>query len=209
MKRGVLLSLVTILMVIFLAGFIPVGSGHPFIVSDNFVLSDGENVVPEIWSDSLEIYESETLDGRIWVNSLGIARWKVRWARNEADIIENLNMMIRVNGSGVDKLLLAEYVDGWWVVSYNHTEPALLEFSVYSVSSYGMTEFVQLAENVEIIWDRIVIITMTTNIDIITDITLTEPSTSAEFELVVFLGILGISIIIIVVVILYVIKKKW
>ena len=167
---------------------------------------------PESWSDSLEIYESEAPDGRIDVNSFGVAKWKVRWTSNGTEIVDELTMMIRVNGSEVDELLLAEYVDGWWIVSYNHTEPALLEFSVYSVNSYNMTEFVQLAENVEIIWDRIVIIAVITNTDIITDTTSdttsTESITTEEFELNIFLVILGMSIATIIVVILYIIRRK-
>lgn len=163
--------------------------------------------IPEIWSDSLEIYESETSDDRIWVSSFGVARWKVRWADNRTEIIENLDMLIQISGVGVDELLLANYIDGWWAVSYNHTEPALLEFSVYSVSSYGMTEFVQLAKNVGIIWDRIVIISVTTNTNVTTDVTPTGSVDVDDSKLGIVLVILG-SAGIFIVLILYIIKKK-
>jgi len=165
---------------------------------DEYPLDEEGNVrtEPESWTDSLEIYESETPDSRINVNSFCTVRWKVRWAGNGTKVIENLDMLIQISGSEVDEILLAEYVDGWWTVSYNHTEPALLEFSVYSVISYGMTDFVQLVENVEIIWDRVIIISTTT----------TTP-TSIDFGLPILLGISGT--VLFIAVLIYVIKKKW
>jgi len=163
---------------------------------------------PEPWSDLLKIYKSETLDDRVNVNSFGQARWKVQWASNETEIIEELIMMIRVNGSGVDTLLEAEYLDGWWTVSYNHTEVALLEFSVYLVNSYGMTEFVQLAENVRIIWDKVIVITTTITTDTTTNVTSVESTVIKGFESDMFLIVLVISIIAVVMVVLYMIKRK-
>jgi parallel beta-helix repeat protein len=157
----------------------------------------------DLWVDSLEIYESETPDDRVSVNSFGVVRWKVSWASNGTEIIENLDMLIQVNGPGIDNLLLAEYIDGWWTVSYNHTDVAILEFSVYSVVSYGMTDFVQLVENIEIIWDRIVVVSVTTN----TNITII-PTDIEGIESGVILIILGMSIVAFVAVILYIIKKK-
>jgi len=186
---------------------------------DEYPLDEEGNVrtEPEAWSDSLEIYESETPDGRIDVNSFCTVRWKVRWVGNGTILRNGLTMMIRANGSGVDELLGAEYLDEWWTVNFNHTEPALLEFSVYSASSYGMTEFVQLVENVEIIWDRIIVIVVTTNTNIttitgISDITTVNATsttipTSIDFGLPILVGVLGTILLIIVIV--YVIKRKW
>ena len=108
------------------------------------------------WTDTVEIYQSNTPDDRIDVDSLGIVNWKIRWASNQIEIVKGI-IIIRVIGTDVDKLLCANYWLDGWRTEYVSFEVVQLEFSVFSVDCSGITEFEQTAENVTIVWDRILI----------------------------------------------------
>lgn len=107
-------------------------------------------------TDTVEIYQAYTPDSRIWVDSLGVVNWKIRWLGNQTEITNGL-IIVRVVGTDVDKLLCANYGPDCWQTEYVSFDVVLLEFSVFSVDCFGITDFEQTAENVTIIWDRIVV----------------------------------------------------
>jgi len=114
-------------------------------------------------ADMVEIYQSGTPDSRIWVDSLGIVNWKIRWLGNKTEITSGL-IIIRAVGMGVDKLICANYGPDCWQTEYVSFDVIKLEFSVFSVDCLGITDFEQTAENVTIIWDRVVVRVVTDDI---------------------------------------------
>jgi hypothetical protein len=191
------------------------------------------NYTVEDWSDTIEVYNSSTPDEIVYVDEVGIARFNLRWASNDTVITEGI-IWVQVSGDSVNEFVQATFTGIWWSVEYVHTEVAVLNFTVYSVDCYGMTEFEVLSDPVHIFWNQSNIVTAstssistnstptsgttitytgttTTSETMITDtstITTTTPQgTATSNELVMTIIIMG-SIGGIVVVILIAIKSK-
>ncbi|MHA2433571.1 MAG: hypothetical protein ACXADO_10120, partial [Candidatus Thorarchaeota archaeon] len=104
-----------------------------------------------IW-DRIEFYDSGVTDGRINVDSEGIAWWKARYDYDDQDITVGLSA--ELNGS---KLLAWNSISLYW--EYNETKDTVqlvgYRISSASESTFGLTVYTQAAPSTTIIWDRI------------------------------------------------------
>ncbi|MFX1415748.1 MAG: hypothetical protein ACFFC0_03000, partial [Promethearchaeota archaeon] len=110
-----------------------------------------------IW-DRIEFYQSDVVDGRIDVGTEGSTWWRARYDYDDQEITGGLTA--ELNGS---KPLMWNSISSVW----NHNETrSIVELVGYEVmsaseSTFGLSTFVQTANNQAIIWDRIRILTTT------------------------------------------------
>ncbi|MFW9869492.1 MAG: hypothetical protein ACFFEL_07685 [Candidatus Thorarchaeota archaeon] len=106
-----------------------------------------------IW-DQIEFYSAGTVDGRININTVGTTWWRARYAYDNVEITSSLSAIL--NGT---KILSWNGVSAWWEYGESYSAVQSMGYGLASASEslYSLTEFIQLAANTSIIWDKITV----------------------------------------------------
>ncbi|MFX1485217.1 MAG: hypothetical protein ACFFCP_18710, partial [Promethearchaeota archaeon] len=112
-----------------------------------------------IW-DQIEFYSAGVVDDRINTNTIGTTWWRARYAFDNVEITSGLNAVL--NGT---KILSWNGVSAWWEYgeSYSVVQDMGYGLVIASETQYSLAEFIQLAANTSIIWDKIIVQSTTVN----------------------------------------------
>jgi len=115
------------------------------------------SIVDTYIADRIEFYESGVDDARINVNGMGVASWSARYQYDSLSITSEL--MAALNGS---KAL--SWNGSHWIFQESKSTVQATGYSVASAfeSKHGLNVWIQSASNTTIIWDRIRVLTTTT-----------------------------------------------
>lgn len=118
----------------------------------------------------IQFYESHCLDGHIDVNHVGVVQFRARWA-NGTEITSSLDTVVVgvyqggfwdtnwANTTLVDQYHLSWNNDtGYWETRMVQDCICKGVFSISRAECDGVTIFTQDCDNVEIIWDRIIVV---------------------------------------------------
>ncbi|MFW9869968.1 MAG: hypothetical protein ACFFEL_10115, partial [Candidatus Thorarchaeota archaeon] len=115
------------------------------------------SVVDTYISDCIEFYESGVDDSRIDVDTVGLTSWSARYQYDSLSISSGLTASL--NGSKV-----LSWNGSHWIFQESKSIVQKVGYSIESAveDSHGISKWTQTAANTTIIWDRILILTTST-----------------------------------------------